>query len=171
MGKPREVSDHRCECGCGEFTLKMPQNLTAKGWVRGEPFRFVNGHQMRWKKKPDPNPEQKCFCGCGGDTGSPSIRYLKSHQLRKSPVDYVVQDDGCWAWQRAFSAKGYGICLDAGKLVHAHRWVWEKHRGPLTSDVELHHSCENRWCVNPDHLEPLSKAEHAARHWELRRAA
>lgn len=34
-----------CECGCGQLTAIAQWTNTAKGWVRGEPKRFVNGHQ------------------------------------------------------------------------------------------------------------------------------
>lgn len=36
-----------CECGCGQATRLAPQTDTAKGWVRGQPLRFVTGHNTR----------------------------------------------------------------------------------------------------------------------------
>lgn len=42
-----------CECGCGQETRLAPQTDTAKGWVKGQPKRFLLGHQGRiqWGKK------------------------------------------------------------------------------------------------------------------------
>ena len=36
-----------CECGCGESTRLAPHNNVTKGWVKGQPLRFVHGHHMR----------------------------------------------------------------------------------------------------------------------------
>lgn len=40
-----------CECGCGERTNLAPKNNAAKGWVKGKPTRYVNGHQQRKKRR------------------------------------------------------------------------------------------------------------------------
>lgn len=46
-----------CQCGCGERTKIAPQTSTRLGWVRGEPIRFVNGHQARVRpSRPRPVP-------------------------------------------------------------------------------------------------------------------
>jgi hypothetical protein len=36
-----------CECGCGAPTRLMPYNDASRGWVKGQPFRFIRGHQGR----------------------------------------------------------------------------------------------------------------------------
>ena len=36
-----------CQCGCGEKTRPAPQSDPVKGWVRGQPLRFVMGHARR----------------------------------------------------------------------------------------------------------------------------
>jgi hypothetical protein len=36
-----------CECGCGERTSLAKETATAKGWVKGQPVRFVVGHNAR----------------------------------------------------------------------------------------------------------------------------
>ena len=47
---------------------------------------------------------------------------------------------------------------------YVYRDLWEKANGPLPQGVLLHHKCENVWCINLEHLEPLTRAEHAAIH-------
>lgn len=33
-----------CECGCGQFTRRAPVNDRSKGWVKGQPLRYIKGH-------------------------------------------------------------------------------------------------------------------------------
>jgi HNH endonuclease len=43
----------------------------------------------------------------------------------------------------------------------AHRWAYSLLVGPISDGLEINHLCRNRACVNPDHLEPLTHADHA----------
>lgn len=36
-----------CQCGCGQKTKISPYNFPSRGWVLGEPRRFLNGHHNR----------------------------------------------------------------------------------------------------------------------------
>lgn len=40
-----------CGCGCGRRTALAWQNHAGKGWVRGEPLRFVKGHNLRGRRR------------------------------------------------------------------------------------------------------------------------
>lgn len=51
-----------CECGCGQRTAIASQNNTRDGWVKGEPLRFISGHQ-RTKKHAAPEGTKWCS-GC-----------------------------------------------------------------------------------------------------------
>lgn len=51
-----------------------------------------------------------------------------------------------------------------GSKRYAYRLLWEQERGPLAPGVILHHSCENAWCVNLDHLDPLTQGDHLRAH-------
>jgi hypothetical protein len=70
---------------------------------------------------------------------------------------------GCWLWPSPTST-GYGLFWFRGKYVLAHRWAYEKVIGPIPVDFQLHHSCENRACVNPFHLEPKTPLSHSQEH-------
>ena len=69
-----------------------------------------------------------------------------------------VVESGCWEWQHS-SVSGYGQFRPAGngKLVLAHRWAYEKCIGPIPAGLELDHLCRNRSCVNPLHLEAVTR--------------
>ena len=80
----------------------------------------------------------------------------------------VVQDSGCWDWLGAKSQAGYGrITLPTGKTWGrtdwAHRVSYETFVGPIPAGLDLDHLCRNTSCVNPEHLEPVTRAENLHR--------
>ncbi len=36
-----------CQCGCGRKTVIADHNDKSKGWIKGQPLRFVNGHNLK----------------------------------------------------------------------------------------------------------------------------
>ena len=81
------------------------------------------------------------------------------------------QPDGCWLFKGTTNPYGYGVAtLEGGRNQLAHRYVYETLIGDLDDDVVLHHKCEVKTCVNPEHLTPMSRADHMAEHHRLRAA-
>jgi len=87
-----------------------------------------------------------------------------SKHREKHPIGYMVQESGCWDWVGA-RAHGYGVMWDSdqARLRRAHRLLYEKRHSPIPSGYECHHKCENKACVNPDHLEIITRKEHCER--------
>lgn len=77
---------------------------------------------------------------------------------------YRALDSGCWEWMCARDNKGYGIGPATNGERRMHRAAWAARNGPIPPRSHIHHVCENKWCVNPDHLECKSHSAHLRDH-------
>jgi hypothetical protein len=70
----------------------------------------------------------------------------------------ILFGPACWEWVGAKVPHGYGYVNWKGVVQPAHRVVYEFCVSPIPGGLDIDHLCRNRRCVNPEHLEPVTRA-------------
>ncbi len=76
----------------------------------------------------------------------------------------VGERGDCWEWAASLN-HGYGQfwIIEAGRPVAAHRVAYEMIVGPIPEGLQIDHLCRNRACVNPSHMQPVTRRENLIR--------
>lgn len=69
--------------------------------------------------------------------------------------------EDCIIWTGTVHREGYGR---VGHDRYAHRVAYEEAFGPIPTGFIVHHACETKLCVNPDHLLALDRSAHMHEH-------
>lgn len=81
----------------------------------------------------------------------------------------IIQVDDCWQWSAALTTKGYARFAKRrpdGKRILAHRFSYEYYIAEIPEGLTIDHLCQNKWCVNPWHLEPVPNSVNIARRYD-----
>lgn len=126
--------------------------------------------------KPKPVKPKRCT-ECGGDRPvykrglcRPCYRKWSKDPDRERPARLtpeqrfwakVEKTDACWLWTASRnSVTGYGrFGPSHGRMMDAHRYSYQLHHGPIPDGHDVHHTCHTRHCVNPAHLQAVTRAE------------
>ena len=220
-----------CYCGCGRKTKINRKARLEYGYLKGQPSRFVSGHDkrkypqtcsipgcrrrhrargycsMHYKRlsngnnnlSPEPllkRHEGPCkIPGCekkafvhgyckmhhgriryGSQNLSPEMLIKKFYQTgltdeQKFLARITKSENGCWIWAGPFQETGrhhefiYGrfpVKQQNGKWKSAlaHIFSYTHFKGAIPEGHEIHHKCDNQICVNPEHLELVTKTGH-----------
>jgi hypothetical protein len=120
-----------CACGCGQETSLAKSNATKPGYVKGQPMRYVVGHNGR-----------KSF-----------VEYVVEDRGYETPC-------WIWQKALTTAGYGT-MYDENGKTAYAHIVFHRRKHGPIPKGAQLHHVCGVRSCVNPDHTVRKTAATHS----------
>lgn len=78
----------------------------------------------------------------------------------------VSKTSSCWLWLGRVDKDGYGrlnIFINGKRVVLAHRASYLLHKGDIPELNDIDHTCFNRICVNPGHLETVPESINRSR--------
>lgn len=97
------------------------------------------------------------------------VRFQISPRATSRFLNLTKKTVSCWEWIGSHGRiDGYGrfhVKAEDGRwvVIRPHRYAWAMMNGPIPEFHDVDHRCRNRICVNPDHLEPVTRQENVRR--------
>ena len=128
--------------------------------VKGSPVRpeTIRALLHRWIPSPQQFENVESFASrC---TKKPPVPWRPVGAPAGSPDELA---GGCWVFRTSEALYAYPSFRDSrngGSWHSAYIWLYETLHGPLMPDFPcIDHKCENKRCVNPDHLQAVTRSE------------
>ncbi len=87
--------------------------------------------------------------------------------MRHTATEWLARVDrsgvGCHLWPGPEHSEGYGLAIEGGVQMLAHRFAWEAENGPIPDGFTIDHKCRTRLCVRLEDLEVVTLAENLHR--------
>lgn len=174
-----EIPFGYCQCGCGEKTSIAKYNVRTRGYVKGQPLRFIRGHGAHAPGVTHRNPKALQF------TEEQLAEMERLYRMGFSTLE-IAERFGCLGGSihtrlvergvemRPASTKRGGLSIHsngyikwAGRYVHrivAEAWYGRR----IRSDEHVHHIDGDRTNNHPDNLRIMPAREHHKHHFAER---
>jgi len=92
-----------------------------------------------------------------------SVKDFGSIKNRLFNLSYPEPNTGCYIWGGATYLNGYGILTINKKCLSAHRVSYYVHKGNIGYGLVVDHLCNNKLCINPEHLQATTQKKNVLR--------
>lgn len=79
----------------------------------------------------------------------------------------VDKTDTCWLWTAGTNGNGYGRTDHEGRKQYVHRLAYVDVNGLIPDGLTIDHLCMNTRCVNPEHLQAVTRGENMRRGYAI----
>jgi hypothetical protein len=93
----------------------------------------------------------------------PPLSPIQQHQFWEHVAVDMYDATACWPWKGRVNGEGYAPVRFGLIDLYAHRVAYTLTRGPIPDGLTIDHTCRNRRCMNPAHMEPVSASENSKR--------
>lgn len=129
---------------------------TGRGWCRM--------HYSRWQKTGDVLAHVPI--GIHRSSGRP-LGMSKEETVKWLWDSKIIKETGCWEQDKLnLDSYGYIVLSAGGSVTSAHRLIIEVMDKEIKENMVVHHACNNRGCINPDHLQVVTPLENGAEMFE-----
>lgn len=119
------IPDGLCQCGCGERTTLARSTWARYGWVKGQPLRYLHGHNVVGPLRYTVDPDTGCWLWGGARSG------LGYGIIRRGKTQFAHR----WMYVQHRGPIPEGLALD--HLCHTPPCVNPDHLEPVTNAENL----------------------------------
>lgn len=80
------------------------------------------------------------------------MKTITHKELCNSKLEYNTNENNCWIPNKCSNQGGYPIITVNNKKHQLNRLMYKMFKGSFQKNLIIRHTCDNRLCINPDHL-------------------